>query len=163
SPIPEAALVPEDAHRLDVAEGAVVDTLHRFLVTGLITALGAGDDVEVVAIGRLVRLEAHASAGAVDADRLLGEDLLPRPDRSLQMRRPEARRRREDDQVAILDHALIRIEPNEDPFGGDVDLVAELGVVAEIVQHSIGAIAEGVADGDELAVGIGAEVLFDGA
>src|SRR4029077_19796855 len=48
--MPEAAVVPVAAGGGDGAEGAVLDALHRFEVAGLVAALRAGDDGQVVAI-----------------------------------------------------------------------------------------------------------------
>ena len=55
---------------------AVVDPLHALDVAGLVPALGAGDDGQVLLLGLLGGRQHLADAGAVDADRLLGEEVL---------------------------------------------------------------------------------------
>ena len=68
-----------------VADRAVVDPLHGLEVAGLVPALGAGDDGEVLLLGLLGGGQDRADARAVDGDRLLGEDVLARLDRRLEV------------------------------------------------------------------------------
>ena len=98
---PEDALVPVAAPADDVADVAVVDALHRFEVAGLVAALGAGHDRQVLLLGLLGGGQHLADAGAVDADRLLGEDVLAGGDGGFEVDRPEAGRRRQDDVVDV--------------------------------------------------------------
>ena len=83
---PDAPLVPVDAGRGEVADRAVVDPLHALDVAGLVAALGAGDDRELLLLGLLVGGQDLADAGAVDGDRLLGEDVLAGLDGRLEVR-----------------------------------------------------------------------------
>src|ERR1700686_2581580 len=69
--MPESPLVPVAAASGDIADGPVQDAIHRFHIAGLIAALRAGDDGEVMAVGFLEGGEDHPDAGAVHADRLL--------------------------------------------------------------------------------------------
>ena len=68
-----------------------MDPLHALDVAGLVAALGAGDDGQVLLLGLLGGGEDLADAGAVDGDRLLGEDVLARLDGRLDVHRAEAR------------------------------------------------------------------------
>ena len=61
--VPEAALVPVAAAGDDVADRAVVDALHRLEVAGLVAALRAGADAELLLLRLLVRREHLADAG----------------------------------------------------------------------------------------------------
>src|SRR5437764_1039671 len=73
---PNSPAVPVAASVDDVADRAVVDTLHRLTVAGLVPALRAGADGEFLDARYLLRLQDATDAGAVDADWLLGEDVL---------------------------------------------------------------------------------------
>src|ERR1019366_666921 len=88
--VPETALIPVAAGGGDGADVAAVDVLHRFDVAGLITALGAGHHGQVVAVGFLERSQHHADAGAIDADRFLGEQILAGGDHGANVVRAEA-------------------------------------------------------------------------
>ena len=83
--VPERALVPVAARRDDVADGAVVDALHRLEVALLVAALRAGDDAEAFFFAASVGRQHRADAGAVDRDRLLGEDVLAGGDGGLEV------------------------------------------------------------------------------
>ncbi len=76
-----------------------MDAFHRLEVAGLVPALGAGDDAQVLLLGFFVGGQHLADAGAVDGDRLLGEDVFAGVDGGLDVDRPEAGRRRQDDVV----------------------------------------------------------------
>ena len=126
---PDGPSVPVDAARGDLADRPVVDPLHALEVAGLVAALGAGDDGQLLALGLLVGGQHLADAGAVDADGLLGEEVLAGLDGRLDVQGPEARRRRQHHQVAAVDHLLVGVEADEAAVVGDVELVlAVLGV-----------------------------------
>ena len=52
---PDGALIPVDLAAGEVADGSVVDSLQALEVAGLVPALGAGDDRQVLLLGLLVR------------------------------------------------------------------------------------------------------------
>ena len=90
-------------------------------------ALRAGDDRQALLLGLLVGGQHLADAGAVHADRLLGEEVLAGLDRRLDVLRPEARRRGQDDVVdGSRCTCLVGVQADEAAVLGDVDLVAEL-------------------------------------
>ena len=107
---------------------AVVDPLHALDVAGLVAALGAGDDGQVLLLGLLGGGQDLADAGAVDGDGLLGEDVLARLDRPPRCASGGspggvARMTRS---TPLVDHLLVGVEADEAAVVGDVDLVAEL-------------------------------------
>ena len=120
---PDGALVPVDLAADDVADGTLVDPLQAFDVAGLVAALGAGDDRQSLLVRLFVGGQHLADAGAVDGDRLLGEELLARLDGGLDVLGPETWRRRQHHQVAAVDHLLIGVEADEAAVVGDVELV----------------------------------------
>ncbi len=126
---PDVALVPVDAAADDVADRPVVDPLHALDVAGLVAALGAGDDRQALLVGLLIGGQHLADAGAVDGDRLLGEEVLAGLDRGLDVQGPEAGRRRQHHQVAAVDHLLIGVEADEAAVVGDVELLLAMRVV----------------------------------
>ncbi len=98
-------------------------------VAGLVAALGAGDDRQPFLVGLFMGGQHLADAGAVDGDRLLGEEVLAGLDRRLDVLRTEAGRGRQHHQVAAVDDLLIGVEADETAIVGDVELVlAELVV-----------------------------------
>ena len=86
-----APLVPVDLAADDVADRPVVDPLQALDVAGLVAALGAGDDRQSLLVGFVIGGQHLADAGAVDGDRLLGEQVLAGLDRGLDVLGPEAR------------------------------------------------------------------------
>ena len=74
--VPEAAGVVGALQGDDVADGAVVDALHRLALGVLVAAAQAGDDRQVLLLGLAARVQDRADAGRVDGDRLLAEDVL---------------------------------------------------------------------------------------
>src|SRR5512135_1066760 len=157
---PEAPLVPEAAARGDLADRAVAESSHALDVAGLVLALGAGDDGQVLRLGLLVRLEDLADPGAVRADRLLGEDVLAGLDRGGDVQRPEAGRGGQDHQVhAGVNHFLEGVEADEAAVGGDVELVAEVAVL-EVVLGGVEPVLEQVAHGVELHVRARVDRIF---
>ena len=143
--VPERALVPVGARGDDLADAAVLDALHRLDVAQLVPALGAGADAQALGLRRLGGGEHRADARPVDGDRLLGEDVLAGGDRGLEVRRPEAGRRREDHVVHARrgDHLLVRVEPDE---GALVGHRARLAQLLEPLARLADAVGEGVAD-----------------
>src|SRR5262249_10587773 len=92
-PGPEDALHPEAAPRDDVADLTGVNALDRLDVGGLVAALRAGDDGEVLGLGLVVGLEDFADAGAIGGDGLLGEDVDALGNGGFQVQWSEAGRR----------------------------------------------------------------------
>ena len=131
---------------------AVLDPLHRLDVAGLVPALGAGDDRQVLLLRLLGGGQDLADAGAVDGDGLLAEDVLAGLDGVLQVLRAEARRGGQDDQVAAVDHLLEGVEAVEAAVLVDVELVLVLAVVLEAVVAVVDPVLEDVAEGVDLDV-----------
>ena len=128
---PQAAAVPVDAREQDVADRAVVQPLDRFDVARVVAPLQADGDHEVLLLGLLVGGQNAADARRVDGDRLLHEDVLAGLDRRLEVHRPEAGRRGEDDQVdAAVDRLLVGVEADELPLLRHVDLAVLEQLVA---------------------------------
>src|SRR5262249_15320930 len=155
---PEDALVPVAVAAQQLADGAVVDLLHRLPVAGLGAALGAGDDGEGLLLGLLVGVEDLSDAGRVGADRLLGEDVLAGRHAGLEVDRPEAGRGGEDDVVDVgLEQLLEGVQARE-AATADVHAVAQLldlVLVLEALQPAAAALeaaAEGVGPGADLDV-----------
>ena len=71
-----------------------------FDVVGLMMAMKADADLEVLLLGFLDGGEEFADALGIGRHRLFREDVLALLDGILEMNRPEYRRRRDDDQVA---------------------------------------------------------------
>src|SRR5207245_324596 len=96
-PVLLARAAPEDAHVPvatggdDVADGAVVEVLHRGDVAELVAALGAGNDGQVFLVRRFIGVQYGADAGAVHRDRLFGEDVLASRHGGREMNGAEAR------------------------------------------------------------------------
>ena len=138
-----------------------MDPLHALDVAGLVPALGAGDDGQLLALGLLVGGQHLADAGAVDADGLLGEEVLAGLDDRLDVQGPEARRRRQHHQVAAVDHLLVGVEADEAAVVGDVELVLAVLGVPNRVAAVPEAILEHVGQGVDLDVVGGARRLAD--
>ncbi len=135
--------------------------LHALDVAGLVAALGAGDDAEVLLLGLLGGGEHLADAGAVDGDGLLGEDVLAGLDDGFEVLRAEARRGGQDHQVAAVDDLLVGVEADEAAVVGDVELLLDDVVVLESFAAALEAVLEDVAEGVELDVVGGAGGLAD--
>jgi hypothetical protein len=112
-----------------------------------------------------------ADARPVDGHRLLGEDVLARRHRRLEVHRPEARRRRQDDVVDArgVYHLLVGVQPTEGA-ALEVDLVAQvlddpvfLGEVGQPAAEVVGLGLEEVADGDDLDALGGLQDVLGGA
>ena len=75
--------------------------------------------------GGLVGGQDLADAGAIDADGLLGEDVLAGGDGGFEVDGSEAGRRGQDDVVdAAVEHLAVGIQPDEDAVA-EIDLVAQ--------------------------------------
>ena len=166
--IPEPTLVPEDlaAHR--GPDLAVVDPLDRGQICRVVPALGAGHQAEPLGLGQRRRGDHRADADRVDRHRLLGEDVLPRGYRGRQVRRPEARRRRQDHQVDVSgQHLLVGVEPGERHVVVHLVHRGELGVLAgPLGQVGAGAgqpVREEVSHRHQLHVVAGAQAVGHGA
>ena len=96
-------------------------------VAELVATLRAGDDRQALFLGLLGGLQHLADAGGVGADRLLGEDVFAGGDGGLEVVRPEARRRGQDDVVDFgeVEQLLVGVQPREAVFLRHVRLVAE--------------------------------------
>ena len=101
------------------------------MIAGVVAALRADADAEVLLLRLLVRREAGAHAGDVDGDRLLGEDVLAGVDGGREVERAEAGRRGEHHQVDVRrEHLLVRVEAGEALVVLDLVALREFGVFA---------------------------------
>ena len=78
-----------------------LDAFDGFEVAGLVAALGAGPNAELLLFGQLLGLEHLADAGAIDADGLLGEQVLAGVDGRFDVPGAEAGGRGQDDKVDV--------------------------------------------------------------
>src|SRR5262249_45284921 len=139
---PDAAAVPVAAQGGNVPDVAGLNALHAFEIAVLVAALGAGANADPFSQRIFIGGQDLADAGAVHADRLLGEDVFAGGHRGLNVHRPEAGRRRQDDVVgAAVDHLLMAVEADEAAVFGQVDLVAQLldFLVLGLAQEAISA------------------------
>src|SRR5262249_31422145 len=136
-------------------------------VAGLVAALRAGGDAEILLLRFLVRGQYLADAGAVHGDWLLGEDVLALLDRVLNVLRPEAGGRRQQDDVdAAVDDLLIGVEADEAAVVGQVDAVVAilhllaLADVDKAIAAALEAVLEGVAQSVEDEVRRGVQAVI---
>ena len=147
---PETTHVPVDAcgHRL--ADRTIVDPLHRLEVALLVAALRTCNNGALLRVSFLGRSDHLPDASRIDGNGLLHEDVLVAGDGSLEMHRPEARRRRQDHVVAVsCDDVLVGV-----PAGETVRLIGDRPVteafvpdLLELVARTLQAISEDVAHG----------------
>ena len=149
---PDRPLVPVDAARGDVSDGPLVNPLHARDVAGFMPALGAGNDGQLLLLGLLVGGQNLADAGGVDADGLLGEEVLAGLDGRLDVLGPEARRRGQHHQVAAIDHFLVGVEADEAALVGDVELLLGVFGIADGLAAVLEVILEHVGQGMNLDV-----------
>ncbi len=167
--VPKTALVPVTAGAGDGAKRPVVDFFHGFEVLGLIAALEAGDDRQLMAVGFLVRLKHAANARTIHGDGLLRENVLAGRDGGTQMDRPKARRRCQNHQVDVIDNLLISVQSDVDPIIRNVHSVTHGLIVTQPIPQCSGPVAEGIAHGYQTNIDLrigqpaSAETLFDGA
>src|SRR5262249_37665221 len=133
---PDVAAVPVAAGIDDVPDGPAVDAFHRLQVAGLVAALRAGANAGLLRPRLLFGLQDPADAGAVDADGLLGEDVLASGHRGGDVDGAETGRGRQDDVVDAFraDHFFVGVQADVAALLGQVDLVTQLldaGVVVE--------------------------------
>ena len=173
--IPEASHVPVDAAGDDAADVAPLDAADRIDVALLVTALGAGHDLQLLGAAFGCALDEAAHARRVDRDRLLTEDMLALRGRLLEVDRAESRRRREDHDIgvggaglpvgvearehalrrhgleAVLDQRVVgarRALLEEIRERHDLDRAARLLARRERVEHRAGSAATAADDGD---------------
>jgi hypothetical protein len=90
-----------------------VEPLDGFEVDGLMMALEADADLQVLLHGLLGGGDDLSDAGSVDGDRLLHEDVLALADGFLEVDRAEAGRGGEDDDIGEGDGLLVGVEADE--------------------------------------------------
>ena len=128
----------------------------------------AGDDAQLLRLGLFAGLEDGTHAGSIHGDRLLGEDVLAGRDGGLDVRGAEARRRRQQHQVHVLQgtHLLIGIQADEAALIRNVHLLWRLPFLELLREVGLGVIEvvlEGIGHGDELDFLAGEEALLGGA
>ena len=119
APVRLARLVPQCARVVgavqghNVADGAVVDALHRLALGVFVAITEAGHNRQILLLRFTARFEDGANAGRVDGYGLFAEDVFAGGDGGLEMCRPKVRRRAEQHHVANGDDVLIRVEAGE--------------------------------------------------
>ena len=157
--VPQRALIPDGAHRSDVADRAVAYPLVDFHAGQLAAELGAGHDAQTEARCLLGGLHHGRRARDVDGDRLFHEEVLARVHDRGHVHRAEVRGRRvEHDVDARVEELLVAVEAREAFRLGDV-LAALLHQASGLFQ----AILEDVGERDDLEVGPGVEEVGGGA
>jgi len=96
---PWTLAVPIATHGCDVADRAVMQPLEGFDITGMMAALQADCDFQILLLGDLGGGEHTTDAGAVHGERFFRENMFARVDRCFQMDGPDAGRRGEDDDI----------------------------------------------------------------
>src|SRR5262245_28070518 len=91
--VPQGAGVVRGLDGDDIADGAVVDTVHDLAHRGMVAPAEAGNHGQAISLGFPTRGLNAADTGTIHGHRLLGEDVLARPHRRFQVSRPEMRRR----------------------------------------------------------------------
>ena len=154
---PGRVAVPVGAHRHDVADLSVLQTLHAFDVTRVMMALETDADFQILPLRLLSGCEKLAHAGAVHRHRLFREDVFALAHRFLELHRAEAGRCGENHHVGQRDGLLVAIEAEEPVVIRDFDFVF-VGL-REALEAAVHAVLMHVRDGDELHALAGAEGL----
>ena len=147
--IPDAGAVPVDLPADEVAREPLAHLFERGPVDAVVVPLESDDDLELLFVGHLRRLEAQPRPEAVDAHRLLHEDVLAGLDGRVEVERPEAGGRREDDEVAVVEHLLVAVEALELTVLGDVHLAFH---AFDRLERPLDAVLEGIGDRGDLHV-----------
>ena len=160
APLGIAPAVPERAgevvlvHGDDIADGPVLDSLHRLADAVVVAPAEAGDEVQALLLGGPGRFQHVAHAGRVDRHRLLAEDVLAGRDRRLEVVRAEMGRRAEQDHVDVGRHyLLVGVEADEAVIVGHVHLVAE--VDGKLALGRLDLVGKGVGQHGQLRVLVG--------
>ncbi len=115
--------VPEGAEVDQFAERAVVDSLDGLLVEGVVVALEADADFEILLFGHLGGRQHAANSRSIDSDGLFHEGVFSLFDGIRKVDGPEMGRGREDRHVdAGVDGLLVGVEADEAALRRHVDL-----------------------------------------
>ena len=144
----------------EIANHTLVNALHGLAHAVMIAPAQAGDDGQVLLLGLFAGGQHGADARRIDGDRLLGEDVLARIHRCLEVHGPEVRRRRQQHHVYKRDHLLVSVEAGETAVWLDLDSAGYGLVPLELIQTRLQAIREHVAHGDQLGVLVGGQRLL---
>ncbi len=143
----------------DVADLAFEDLFHGLATGAVVSPAEAIDQGEVLLLGGLAGVDELSQAGPVHGHRLLDEGVDPLLDGVSQVDGPELRRRRQEDEVDLVDDVLVAVEAGVLAVLGDVDARTERRAF-EAGEAIVEPILEGVGHGDELGVGVGGERLL---
>ena len=144
-----------DPQRVDVADGAVVDSLDRPPGgPAEVPPHEAGGDLEVLLLRELRGGQQPAVGRGVDGERLLHEDVDALLDRVLEVQRAEGGRGGQHDHVAgaeTVDRLPVGVEAQELPLGRHVQTVLELWqLLGEVLEAALNLVSKEVGHGIEL-------------
>ena len=145
--------IPINAHVEDVANRAIMEPADRGEVVGLMPALEADADLEILLL-RLLGCGKHLThTGTVHGHGLLHEDMFTLAHGFLEHPGTQSRRRRENNHVGGGDGLLVRLGSDEHVplIHGDARVV--LDGVADFFERSFHLVLEGIADGNKLGLG----------
>ena len=144
-PVGAAEEILFDGH--DLADGAVVDPLDRFLIAGLVPAVQAGHHAEPLLLGELAGRRDHVDSGRVDGVRLFHEHVLAGLDRGQHVHGVELGGAGDEHHVDRLDHLAIAVQPGE--AMGVVDLHLLRFLLLEHFPPALHAVGEDVGHGHQ--------------
>jgi hypothetical protein len=148
---------PVSAHRDDVADGSVLQTLDHLAVTRLVPALKADADFQILFLCFLGVASTRRMPGASVATGFLHEDVLALAHRFLEVKRAEAGRGGENHHIGARDGLLVAIEAEKLPLARNVHVI---GVrLLQRAETGLQFLLLHIGHGDELEIGVGIERL----
>ena len=103
-----------------------MDPLDGLLLRELIAIAEPRDEDRALLLSLVTCRPDSTQPGAIDRDRLLDEEVLARVDGSLDVQRTEVRRGRQEDDVTVVDDALIGVKADELVLRGDVHSISDV-------------------------------------
>jgi hypothetical protein len=130
----------------------------------LVAVAESRNEIDVLFAGALGGLNHGAHAGAIDRHRLFAKDVLAGLNCCLQMHRPKAGGRGQEDDIDAIDDILVRVETGRTPIGRDIDFLGEF--VAQIAldcgEALFDLVRKRIGHGDELDIGIRGQGVLGG-
>ena len=128
--IPQLALVPAGGGSNDLADGAMRNAIVSFLIRAVMPPLSSRHDAQVVGRGFLAGRQHGTHSGGIDGARLLQKTVLLSVNGSIEMQRPEMRRRGAQNQIHVgREHFLISVKADKAMVIGNLllPLLGKLG------------------------------------